>query len=114
MNKLTKTYKEGDLVKIRTNKCNVHLMEMFGHSQFNPDEISDSEYIAIITAVIENGAHYSVTIFTPYGKCYHVIDEEEVLGPSSVDDLPEGKRENSRWSNPIELLAQTTPIETCF
>lgn len=105
MNKGNKTYKEGDLVKIRTNKCNVHLMEMFGHCQFNPDEISHSEYIALITAVIENGAYYSVTIFAPHGECYHVIDEEEVLGPSSVDDLPKEKREISRWRSPIEKIS---------
>lgn len=108
MNKGNKTYKEGDLVKIRTNKCNVHLMEMFGHCQFIPDEISYSEYIALITAVIENGAYYSVTIFAPHGECYHVIKEEEIWGPSSVNDLPKEKREMSKWRSPIERISYNT------
>ena len=105
MNEGNKTYKEGDIVKIRTNKCNIHLMEMFGHCQFNPDEISYSEYIALITAVIENGAYYSVTIFAPHGECYHVIKEEEILEPSSIDDLPKEKREMSSWRSPIKRIS---------
>lgn len=60
MQESKKTYKEGDLVKIRTNKCNVHLMEMFGHCEFYPDEITADEYIALITAVIGNEQCYSV------------------------------------------------------
>ena len=52
MNENNMIYKEGDLVKVTTNKCNIHLMEMFGHCQFNPDEITHGEYIALITTVI--------------------------------------------------------------
>lgn len=85
MQESKKTYKEGDLVKIRTNQCNVHLMEMFGHGEFNPDEITADEYTALITAVIGNEQCYSVTIFTGYGECYHVIDNEEIIGPASID-----------------------------
>ena len=95
-------YKEGDLVKVRTNKCNIHLMEMFGHCQFNPDEITHGEYIALITAVIGNGGKYSVTIFAPHGECYHVIDKDEILGLSSIDELPDDKRELAKRKSPIE------------
>lgn len=95
MQESKKTYKEGDLVKICTNKCNVHLMEMFGHCEFNPDEITADEYIALITAVIGNEQCYSVTIFTGYGECYHVIDNEEIIGPASIDELPEDKRDKA-------------------
>lgn len=102
--KRNRLYKEGDLVKIRTNKCNVHLMEMFGHCQFNPDEITCSEYIALITAVIENGGKYSVTIFAPHGECYYVINDEEIIGPASIDELPEEKRAKAIWKNPIDEI----------
>ena len=107
MKENNKVYKEGDIVKIRTNKCNVHLMEMFGHCKFHPDEISSDDYVALITAVIGNGVHYSVTIFTPYGECYHVIDNDEILEPSDVDELPEDKRELAQWKNPVEEISYT-------
>ena len=104
MQESKKTYKEGDLVKICTNKCNVHLMEMFGHCEFNPDEITADEYIALITAVIGNEQCYSVTIFTGYGECYHIIDDEEIIGPASIDELPEDKRDKAIWKNPINEI----------
>ena len=105
MNENNMIYKEGDLVKVRTNKCNIHLMEMFGHCQFNPDEITHGEYIALITTVIGNGGKYSVTIFAPHGECYHVIDYNEIMGPSCIDDLPEEKRELAQWKNPVEKIS---------
>ena len=104
MQESKKTYKKGDLVKICTNKCNIHLMEMFGHCEFNPDEITADEYTALITAVIGNGQCYSVTLFTGYGECYHVIDNEEIIGPASIDELPEDKRDKAIWKNPIDEI----------
>ena len=112
MQESKKTYKEGDLVKIRTNKCNVHLMEMFGHCEFYPDEITADEYIALITAVIGNEQCYSVTIFTGYGECYHVIDNEEIIGPASIDELPEDKRDKTIWENPIDEIMFESELYT--
>ena len=111
MQKKDKMYKEGDLVRIRTNKCNVHLMEMFGHCEFNPDVITADEYIALITAVIRNGQCYSVTIFAPHGECYYVIENNEIIGPANIDDLPESKRDKANWKNPIDDISFTASKE---
>ena len=112
MQESKKTYKEGDLVKICTNKRNVHLMEMFGHCEFNPDEITANEYTALITAVIGKGRCYSVTIFTGHGECYYVIDNEEIIGPASIDELPENKRDKAIEKKPIDEIMFESEIYT--
>ena len=100
MQEKNKVYKEGELVKVLTNKCNVHLMEMFGHSQFNPDEIGADEYVAQIRAVIGKGLFYAVTVFDTF-DFYIRIDPDEIIGPADIDDLPEDKRDKVKWKNPV-------------
>ena len=106
-----KAYKEGDLVKIRTNKHSVHLMEMFGHCQFHPDEISASEYVARIRSVIGNGACYSMILFTSVGKCYDIIDKDEILGMASADDLAKNGVDGAEWRNPVDRICYKIPDE---
>lgn len=100
------TYREGDLIKIRTNKCDVHLMEMFGGEKFNPDDIPASNYIGVVKSVfsIEDVRCYSVTIFTTYGECYHIIDEGEIIGYASREELPEGIQGEVGLKNPVDEI----------
>ena len=55
-------YKKNDIVKIITNQPGVHVMEMFGHCEFNPDEIEPREYIASVKSVIADWKAYVVSI----------------------------------------------------
>ena len=86
-------YKKNDIIRFMTNQPGVHAMEMFGHCEFNPDEIEKEEYIGRIKSVVANGASYVVSTISPSSSFNCVADAEEVLGQLQEIDLTEEQRE---------------------
>ena len=58
-------YKKNDIIRFMTNQPRVHALEMFGHCEFNPDEIEKEEYIGRIKSVVADGASYVVGCISP-------------------------------------------------
>ena len=73
-------YKKNDIIRFMTNQPGVHALEMFGHCEFNPDEIEKEEYIGRIKSVVANGASYVVSTISPRSSSICIADAEEVLG----------------------------------
>ena len=73
-------YKKNDIVKIITNQPGVHVMEMFGHCEFNPEEIEPSEYIARVKSVIADGKAYVVSVISDWGGHVCILNPEEITG----------------------------------
>ena len=83
-------YKKNDIVKIVTNKPGVHLMEMFGHCEFNPEEIEPREYMARIKSVIADGEAYEayvVTVISSPRGFVCILDPEEIIGRVNESEL---------------------------
>ena len=51
-------YRKDDIALFMSNEPGVHLMEMFGHCEFNPDDIKSEEYLGRVKYVIGNGEAY--------------------------------------------------------
>lgn len=86
-------YKKNDIIRFMTNQPRVHALEMFGHCEFNPDEIQKEKYIGRIKSVVANGASYVVSTISPSSSFNCVADAEEVLGQLQEIDLTEEQRE---------------------
>ena len=58
------TYKKNDILLFKTNQPQSHLMEMFGHCEYDPDEIEEEEYIGYVESVLseEDGMYQMCTI----------------------------------------------------
>ena len=80
-------YKKNDIIRFMTNQPGVHALEMFGHCEFNPDEIEKEEYIGRIKSVVANGASYVVSTISPRSSSICIADAEEVLGQLQESDL---------------------------
>lgn len=85
------TYKKNDIVRILTNQPDVHLMEMFGHCDFKPEEITPKEYIARVKSVIADGKAYIVSVISFLGFVC-IVSPEEILGQLKESDLTEEQR----------------------
>ncbi len=86
-------YKKNDIVKIITNQPGVHLMEMFGHCEFNPDEIEPSEYIARVKSVIADGKAYVVSVISDWGGHICILNPGEIIEQLEESDLTPEQRE---------------------
>lgn len=86
-------YKKNDIVKIITNQPGVHLMEMFGHCKFNPDEIEPSEYIARVKSVIADGKAYVVAVISDWGGHICIMNPDEITGQLEESDLTQEQRD---------------------
>lgn len=86
-------YKKNDIVKIITNQPGVHLMEMFGHCKFNPDEIETSEYIARVKSVIADGKAYVVAVISDGGGHICILNPDEIIGQLEESDLTQEQRD---------------------
>lgn len=54
-------YRKDDIALFMSNEPGVHLMEMFGHCEFNPDDIKSEEHLGRVKYVIGNGEAYLMT-----------------------------------------------------
>ena len=86
-------YKKNDIVRIITNQPGVHLMEMFGHCEFNPEEIEPSEYIARVKSVIADGKAYVVAVISDGGGHICILNPDEITGQLEESDLTQEQRD---------------------
>lgn len=86
-------YKKNDIVKIITNQPGVHVMEMFGHCEFNPEEIEPSEYIARVKSVIADGKAYVVAVISDGGGHICILNPDEIIGQLEESDLTQEQRD---------------------
>jgi len=85
------TYKKNDIVRIITNQPDVHLMEMFGHCDFKPEEITPKEYIARVKSVIADGKAYIVSVISYWGSVC-ILNPDEIIGQLKESELTEEQR----------------------
>ena len=85
-------YKKNDIVRIITNQPGVHLMEMFGHCEFKPEEIKPEEYIARVKSVIADGKAYVVAVISDWGGHICILNPEEIIGQMQESELTEEQR----------------------
>ena len=88
----TMVYKKNDIIKIITNQPRVHLMEMFGHCKFNPDEIEPKEYIARVKSVIADGKTYVVAVISDWGGHICILNPDDIIGQLQESELTEAQR----------------------
>lgn len=88
----TMVYKKNDIIKIITNQPRVHLMEMFGHCKFNPDEIEPKEYIARVKSVIADAKSYVVAVISDWGGHICILNPDDIIGQLQESELTEAQR----------------------
>ena len=91
-------YKKNDIVRIITNQPGVHVMEMFGHCDFNPEKIEPGEYIARVKSVIADGKAYVVAVISDWGGHICILNPDEITGQLEESDLTQeqGKKYHER------------------
>ena len=86
-------YKKNDIVRIITNQPGVHVLEMFGHCEFNPDEIAPEEYIGRVKSVIDDGRAYIVSVISEMGGGFVcILNPDEIAGQLEESELTEDQR----------------------
>ena len=81
------TLKKNDIIRFKTRGPQVHIMEMFGHQEFNPEEIEKEEYTGRIKAVIGDGGPFLMTTLSPLKGFICIADAEEVIRKVSLEEL---------------------------
>ena len=85
-------YKKNDVIHFMTNGPQVHLMDMFGHCEFNPDDIKKEEYIGRIKSVVGNGASYVMSTISPMEGFICIADAGDVIAGVDVSGLSKEQR----------------------
>ncbi len=57
--------RKNDVIRFMTRDPQVHLIEMFGHCEFNPEEIGREEYVGRIKSVIGDGESFLMSTLSP-------------------------------------------------
>ena len=86
------TLKKNDVVRFMTNAPQVHLMEMFGHRKFNPDEILREEYVGRIKSVADGGEFFVISTLYPLKSFICVADAGDVIAKVALEDLNEEQK----------------------
>ena len=95
MNNERRTFRYKDIVAYKTNQPQVHLLEMFGHETFNPNDIETEEYIGWIKTVISKNEYLIATI-SPLQGFVCLANLDEIVRRVDVDELTDEQRENIR------------------
>ena len=95
MNNERTTFREKDIVACKTNQPQVHLLEMFGHEPFNPNDIEAKEYIGRIKTVISE-SEYLITTISPLQGFVCLVNLDEIVRKVDVAELTDEQRESIR------------------
>lgn len=86
------TYHFKDIIAFRTNQPQVHLLEMFAHEPYNPNDIKKEEYIGWIKSVISEDVYLIATI-SPMADFVCLANSEDIVRKVEEDELTEEQRE---------------------
>lgn len=73
-----KKYTKGDYVEFLTNQPDVHLNEMFGYNNLEPDDFEKKKHIGFIRSVIDNETYLTTTI-RPIEGFNCIVSKDDVL-----------------------------------
>jgi len=89
--------KKGQHVAFMTNQPAVHLNEMFGYNDLDPDDFEKTEEIGLIKTVIDDSTYLIST-----GGFYCVVDSKDILRFIPIEDVPQ---EELEVEEPVYYLA---------
>ena len=86
------TYHFKDIIAFRTNQPQAHVMEMFGHQPFDPNDIEKKEYVGWIKTVISD-MEYLVATISPLSNFVCLINSEDIVRRVEASELTKEQRE---------------------
>ena len=86
------TYHFKDIIAFRTNQPQAHVMEMFGHQPFDPNDIEKEEYVGWIKTVISD-MEYLVATISPLSNFVCLINSEDIVRRVEASELTKEQRE---------------------
>ena len=86
------TYHFKDIIAFRTNQPQAHVMEMFGHQPFDPNDIEKEEYVGWIKTVISD-KEYLVATISPLSNFVCLINSEDIVRRVEASELTKEQRE---------------------
>lgn len=111
--------KKDDIIQFLTRDPQMHVMEILGIEEFNPDWIEKEEYSGRVKAVIDDGKSFLVTTLSPAGGYICIADAGDVIrkvNPEelSPEELSEYNDSKARFESPNTYINATLgfPDET--
>lgn len=97
--------KKDDIIKFMTRDPQLHVMEILGIEDINPEGIEKEEYSGRVKAVIDDGKSFLVTTLSPAGGYICIADAGDVirkmnLEELSSEELSEYNDSNTRFESP--------------
>lgn len=94
--------RKNDVIRFMTRDPQVHLIEIFGHCEFNPEEIGREEYVGRIKSVIGDGESFLMSTLSPMPGFLCIADASDVLGRVDLSELSE--EELSQYKDRVERM----------
>ena len=79
--------KKDDIIKFMTRDPQVHVMEILGYGEFDPEKIEKEEYAGRIKAVIDDGESFLLTTLSPFEGFICIADAEDVIRKVNPEEL---------------------------
>ena len=104
--------KKDDIIQFLTRDPQMHVMEILGIEEFNPDWIEKEEYSGRVKAVIDDGKSFLVTTLSPAGGYICIADAGDVIrkvNPEelSPEELSEYNDSKARFESPNTYINAT-------
>lgn len=81
--------KINSVIRFKTRDPQIHLMEMFGHCEFTPDDIEREEYVGRVKSVINGGESYLMDTISPLKGFICICNAEDVVREVELSELSE-------------------------
>lgn len=81
--------RKNSIIRFITRDPHVHLMEMFGHCEFAPDDIEKEEYVGRVKSVINDGESYLMDTISPLKGFICICNAEDVVREVELSELSE-------------------------
>lgn len=95
--------KKGQYVAFMTNQPIVHLNEMFGYNDLEPDDFEKTEEIGVIKSVIDDSTYLIIT-----GGFYCVVDTKDILRVVPIEEVAQEELEQEE-----PIYYQALNVYTC-
>lgn len=92
MSSPAKYLKAGDIIAFRTNQPQAHLLEMFGHVSYNPNDIEKEEYIGQIRDICAEMGFFTISSISPLQGFLCVASCDDYIRKVDISELTEEQR----------------------
>lgn len=82
-----KNIRKNSVIRFITRDPQVHLMEMFGHCEFTPDDIKREKYVGRVKSVINDGESYLMDTISPMKGFICICNAEDVVREVELSEL---------------------------